>query len=145
MLFHGSWFLAPDRVLRPIIKAYLFASDGSSCIIPFMVDSGADRTVFSAEALDAIGIEWPEATDLQLEGVGGRARVVNVDLAIYLTREMGNMVRFNGPYLGFPEPNDLEISILGRDLLNNFAVILDRKKEVVLLVAPNHTYSIQEP
>jgi hypothetical protein len=91
MLFEGSWMLAPDRVLRPIVKAYLFSSEGNPCEIPLMLDTGADRTVLSASALAEIGFQD-----------------------------------------------------VGRDLLNNFAVILDRKKELVALLAPNHTYSIQE-
>jgi hypothetical protein len=36
------------------------------------------------------------------------------------------------------------MSILGRDVLNHFDLILSRRRNEVLLVAPNHQYRIEQ-
>jgi hypothetical protein len=34
------------------------------------------------------------------------------------------------------------VSILGRDVLDNFDVIVSRRRDEVLLLAPNHRYEV---
>lgn len=145
MRFDGHWSLGHDGILRPVLKGYALAANGSIKDIPFMVDTGADRTVFSAQSLDKLGKEWSIVPDFQLEGVGGFVEAVSVDEPICFIRESGVAVPFTGPFLGFTDPNALELSILGRDLLNHFTVIVDRPSELVVLLTKNHSYSIQEP
>lgn len=36
----------------------------------------------------------------------------------------------------------IDLSILGRDVLNNFDVIISRPRNEVLLLAPRHTYQV---
>jgi hypothetical protein len=109
--------------------------------VHFLVDVGADRTVFSAGVLRATGIQ-PAPAIQQLEGVGGRAESVVVDTGIRMTREDGTTIIVNGSFAAFPNPAALDMCVLGRDVTNLFAVIVDRPQDVVCLLAGNHRYTI---
>ena len=56
MLIPGAWLLGDDGVVRPTFRGELFCADRSWVRAPFLLDSGADRTVLSAEVLDALGL-----------------------------------------------------------------------------------------
>jgi hypothetical protein len=109
----------------------------------FLVDTGADRTVFSADALTALGIQPQEAG--KLGGVGGEVESVVVKTAIRMVRENGTTVLFNGHYAGFTQPEALDMSVLGRDISNLFGLIVDRPQDVACLVGHGHRYVIVSP
>jgi hypothetical protein len=46
---------------------------------------------------------------------------------------------------GFLDPAASDMDILGRDVLNNFDVILSYRRREVLLLAPNHAYQVLAP
>ena len=48
MLIAGEWQVGDDGVTRPIVRAHVLGADGHPVTDDFLVDSGADRTVFSA-------------------------------------------------------------------------------------------------
>ena len=55
MLIPGSWTLCPDGVTRPFIRVGIVKADGALHPEDFLVDSGADRTVFTATTLAYLG------------------------------------------------------------------------------------------
>ena len=55
MLIHGLWFLCDDGLVRPVLKGEVRRPAGDWCKLPFLVDTGADRTVFSADVLELFG------------------------------------------------------------------------------------------
>jgi hypothetical protein len=57
----------------------------------------------------------------------------------------GVTARVHGEYAAFTDPEVTDMSILGRDVLDNFDVILSRRREEVLLLAPNHQYRVVRP
>ena len=71
----GSWFLFHDGETRPILRAQLQTVDGTKITEQFLVDTGADRTVFSTSLFEQLRLpfEFPPS-DLQLHGVGGSAQ-----------------------------------------------------------------------
>jgi hypothetical protein len=77
MLLDGEWQTCPDGIIRPVIHGEVEASDGSWIKATFLVDSGADRTVLSADVLNALTLP-PVVTTDQLAGVGGHAASVVV-------------------------------------------------------------------
>jgi hypothetical protein len=141
MRIDGVWRLCDDKVVRPIFRGNAQAADGTWVPVSFLADSGADRTVFSAEALEALGLT-PMAAAEQLGGVGGKAFTVLVDTKIHLEREGGMMITLAGHFAAFTELSALDMSVLGRDITNLFALIVDRPQDVVSLVGPGHGYAI---
>jgi hypothetical protein len=45
-------------------------------------------------------------------------------------------------YASLTDPLAIGMSVLGRDVLNFFDVILSRQRNEVLLLAPNHRYQV---
>lgn len=63
MRIDGEWALFDDGVARPMISGEIQAADGSWVKFPFLVDTGADRTVLTAAALTQLGL--PPITSLR--------------------------------------------------------------------------------
>lgn len=145
MRFDGSWFLCPDGRLRPIVYGDVADGSGSRHRLPFLVDTEADGTVLSWAALTELQFDLPQESGSVLEGVGGRSESVTVDTPLWLKRETGAEVQFNGPFDASTGVDQFGVSVLGRDVLNHLTVIVDRQREIVCLLAGNHRYIIQEP
>jgi hypothetical protein len=143
MLISGAWLVCADGVIRPVIRGDIRSGDGSWVQTPFLVDTAADRTVFSASTLKALGLQ-PLATPHQLGGVGGVVTSVLVETQIQFPREDGVQVVFRGQYAALTEPEALDMSVLGRDITNLFAVITDRPRDFVCLLGQRHQYVIVE-
>jgi hypothetical protein len=54
-------------------------------------------------------------------------------------------VTVQGPFGAFTDPISSDISVLGRDVTNNFDVIYSFSQRQVTLLAPPHGYQIQSP
>jgi hypothetical protein len=47
----GEWLRCDDEVTRPTVRGYAYSGDDAAHHDDFLIDSGADRTVFSADLL----------------------------------------------------------------------------------------------
>jgi len=65
MRIDGEWLLCDDGIPRPVIRGEILASDGTWQRAEFLVDTGADRTVFSAPVLASLHLQ-PVATQARL-------------------------------------------------------------------------------
>ena len=143
MRIDGEWLLCDDGIVRPVIRGEILASDGTWQRAEFLVDTGADRTVFSAAVLAALRLQ-PVVTQARLGGVGGVADSVVVETQVRLTREEAGKVVFRGRYAAVTELEALDMSVLGRDITGLFAVILDGPGSVVCLLGQQHQYTINQ-
>lgn len=141
MRIDGRWLLCDDGVTRPIVRGELEAGEGLRHAVEFLVDIGADRTVLNAATVAEVGLTPLEAEEA-VSGLGGVAATVMVETIIHLPRETGNTVAFRGQFTAVTEAAALEINILGRDILDLFAVIVDRPGDVVCLLSQRHRYAI---
>jgi hypothetical protein len=144
MVIAGEWRLCDDGVTRPVLGGKVLAADGPFHAEFFLVDSCADRTVFSAALLHKLqfsrGQPDPAAT---LQGIGGQRAFVLVNTVVEFTKEDGGPVRVRGEYAAFTDPAATDLSILGRDVLNLFDIIVSKRRQEVLLVAGNHRYRVE--
>ena len=67
MLINGTWHVCDDGVIHPVMRGEIQASDGSWVKAPFLLDTGADRTVLSADILQALRFQ-SIVTESQLGG-----------------------------------------------------------------------------
>lgn len=141
MRIDGVWHLSADGMVRPLIRGEILAADGSWVNATFLVDTGADRTVFSADVLESLHLEPIETSD-RLSGAGGVVDSVVVQTQIRLTHDQSGKALFIGQFAGFKDVKNLDMSILGRDILNLFAVIVDRQGNTVCLLGQSHFYTI---
>lgn len=146
MRVEGHWIESDDGVVRPIIKGFVQLPKGDWYGVAFLLDAGADRTVFEARLLTLLApLVLPEDQALQLGGVGGQARCLAVQTRLAFERQDGIKVPINGPFNVFTDQASSDLSILGRDVTNNFDVIYSFRKNEVLLLYPPHGYVVQAP
>ena len=135
----GEWFRSEDGVTRPVVRAHVLDVDGEAQSDRSLIDSGADRTAFSADRLQRLRLtQHRPSPGVALLGIGGSTALVFVQSAIKLSRDDGAFVTVHGEFAAFTDPSATNLSILGRDGLDNFDVILSRRRNEVLLLAPNH-------
>jgi Aspartyl protease len=141
MLFSGSWWICNDGVVRPTLPVEVVARGNEAITVRFLIDTGADRTVLSADVLKRLNFEG-EAPEQNLRGVGGDVQCVTVPLTLRMQRENGHWVTFDGEFAAFTDPAALDMSVLGRDITNLFALIVDRPQDLVCMVTQRHGYTI---
>jgi hypothetical protein len=74
----GEWLLCDDGVRRPIIRGEILTGYGSWEPTEFLIDTGADRTVFTASLLAVLRLQ-ATVSQHRLGGVGGLADAVVVE------------------------------------------------------------------
>ena len=144
MRVNGKWLPCDDGVVRPLIGGLVHLADGREIEVAFLLDAGADRTVFSPDFYALLQpLEVAEAESMRLAGVGGQVNSITVETAISFRRDDGKMVTVRGSFAVFTEEQSADLSVLGRDVTNNFGVIYDYPKQTVALLAPPHFYEIK--
>jgi hypothetical protein len=139
MRINGEWFRCDDEVTRPVISALILGPDGQSYDEAFLIDTGSDRTVFRAalkDRLTLVTISTPP--EFRLTGIGGTSASVLVAARLEFTRDDGQTARVGGYYSVFTDPVATDMSILGRDVLDTFDLIVSRQRDEVLLLSQNH-------
>ena len=146
MRVNGKWLPCEDGVIRPTVQGTVRLADGRWLEVSFLLDAGADRTVFSARFLHRLQpLATADSEQLQLSGVGGAASSITVETAIGFIRDDGQLVTVRGSFGLFTEGESADLSVLGRDVTNNFSVIYDYPNLTVALLAPPHYYEIKRP
>jgi hypothetical protein len=144
MLIRGAWLPGDDGQIRPVITGDVFGDGGKKTPERFLVDSGADSTALSAAVLRHLALVGsPPPKGLSVLGIGGAQGFVVIQTVLEFPSESGTPARIRGQFLGFQDVTAVEMSILGRDVLDNFDVILSRQRGEVLLLAPNHFYRVE--
>jgi predicted aspartyl protease len=143
MRIDGRWLLCDDGFVRPVIRGEILANSGVWVSAEFLVDTGADCTVISALTLAALELP-PTAAQTRLGGVGGVADSLVVETQIRFSRETGSKVLFRGQYAAFSQVESLDMCVLGRDVTDLLAVVVDRPGDVVCLLGQRHRYTIEQ-
>jgi hypothetical protein len=139
----GEWLLCDDGITRPTVRAVVHGASGVFVTDDFLIDSGADRTVFSATLFSRLGLPTNQGpTDYALSGIGGVSGSVLASTVIEFTHSDGGPARVRGEFAAFTDPLATDICIPGRDVLDNFDLILSRRRDEIHLLAPNHQYQV---
>ena len=97
-------------------------------------------TAISAAILATLNLP-PRGGPRNVAGVGGAAAAVEVETFLRLFTDSGSAL-FRDQWVAFTELEALDMSVLGRDVMNLFAVIVDRPREVVCLISQGHDYDV---
>ena len=145
MRVNGEWLECDDGVIRPSMPGSVRIADGQMIEVTFLLDGGADRTVFSADLLALLQPLATSESEIHLAGVGGEAGSITVQTLIGFMRDNGQLVTVRGAFGVFTVSESSEMSVLGRDVTNNFDVIYSFPRREVFLLAPPHAYQIEHP
>src|SRR5262249_44913534 len=108
-----------------------------------LIDPGADSTVFSADFLRLLQLPpLPTPEGMRLQGVSGDCGFVVVQTIVFLPCDDGGEAKIKGQFAAFTDPAANDLSILGRDILDHFDLILGRNYGEVLLLTPPHHYRV---
>jgi predicted aspartyl protease len=141
MRIDGSWLVNADGLLRPVLYGEVRAADGSWVEAHFLVDTGADCTALNEDVLRRLNLPSVPLAG-QIRGVGGAAAAVRVETRIRFQAQDGTPMNLEGGIAAVTDPDTLELSVLGSDVLHLFAVIADRPQDVVCLLRAPHRYEI---
>lgn len=145
MVIEGSWELCDDGQTRPILRGSVRAADGALVAEDFLIDSGADRTVFSATLAARLQLPGqPLSPGSALCGVGGRTDAVLVSSSLHFLTDAGQPVRIHGEFASFTDPEATDLSILGRDVSDHFDLLLSRRKNQVVLLAGEQCFRVAQ-
>jgi hypothetical protein len=129
-----------------MIVAETLRGDGTWMREFFLVDSGADRTVFSAVFWTQLKLPIdPNPVGYNVVGISGTADSVLVTTELRFERTDGKPASVTGQFAAFTEAASSDYSILGRDVMNNFDLILSWPRQEVRFLAGNHSYQITSP
>ena len=143
MQVNGEWLLCDDGVIRPVVQGFVRLANGQWYEVPFLLDAGADRTVFSDDFLALLGpLAVSQAEPMKLTGIGGAADSITIETSLGFTRDDGKLITVRGMYGVFAENSGTDLAVLGRDVTNNFGVIYDYPNWTIALLAPPHYYQI---
>lgn len=146
MRVEGRWHDFGDGIFRPVVEARLQLPNGAWQNLVFLLDSGADRTILETRFFSWLAPRvLPDEQAPRLGGVGGQVESKLVQTRLAFIRSDSQQVLVNGPFSVFTQAESSDISILGRDVTDNFDVIYSLRKREVLLLAPPHDYVVQLP
>jgi hypothetical protein len=140
----GDWRTCDDGIVRPVLRSVLFDVHGQPLTEWFLIDTGADQTVLSGTVYFRLAIagRLPDS-DHRLMGIGGATDFVLITTEAELTREDGQVVRIRGELAAFTDAAATDFSVLGRDVLDHFDLVMSRRTDEISLLAGNHRYRIE--
>ena len=143
MRVEGRWHLFKDGVLRPVVEAVVQTLVGDWQEVRLLLDAGADRTVFDASFLALLSpFALPESRSQELGGIGGKVPSIFIQTRLAFTRDDGKRVTVQGPFGVFTDRASSDVSVLGRDVTNNFDVIYSYPQRQVMMLAAPHRYQV---
>ena len=143
MRIAGKWHLCDDGVVRPVLVIDVMGAGGFTMEERFLIDPGADRTVFSAVLLVCLGGATSSApSGVSLAGIGGTQSYVQVQATLSFRRFGGGIATVQATFAAFTDPTATDFSILGRDVMDHFDVILSRRRDEIFLLASPSRYEI---
>lgn len=139
----GEWRRFSDGVTRPVMEAEIRGGSGSAVTVRFLMDSGADCTALNASTLAKLGLPHQQPrSEVCIRGVAGEADYVTIQSVIEFKTDEGGVARVRGEFVGLTDPDASDLCVLGRDVTDNFDVILSRRRDEALLLAPTHQYQV---
>jgi len=85
----------------------------------------------------------PSFEQTLLSGIGGSVGSITVETVIGFRMDNQRVVTVRGTFGVFTEGESADLSVLGRDVSNNFSVIYDYPNQVITLLALPHSYEIK--
>lgn len=144
MQIDGLWQRDSEQpdIIRPVITAKLLVQ-GQELPITFLIDTGADSTVIGS-AFTSLLVDVQQESTKSLVGAGGQVNCFFASVRLELRDVSNRPIRFSIPCAILTDPSQANEHLLGRDILDYFALICDRETNRVTLLRAPHRYMIYE-
>lgn len=127
-------------MVRPVLTAKLLVQ-GQELPVVLLVDTGADRTVLGSAFVEILEGARQTTTETFFSA-GGQVDCFLAAVRFELLDASNRPIRFSTSCIVLTDPNQRNEHLLGRDILDYFAVICDREGNQVTLLRFPHRYSI---
>ena len=142
MIVEGR-YVSIDGIYRPFVIASVLSPSGVWIHVPFLVDTGADATFLDYSCIAYLGID---VSSLPLKddagGVAGTLAYYDFPAQLRLEGEPNEAKIFSGNIGILTVPGASDTPILGRDVLDHFAAVFDRRKDRILFIAEPDSYRV---
>lgn len=142
MLIEGEWYQTDDGAARPVLRGEVRNNNGGWTAVEFLIDTGADITVFSAATYSHLGYTDTNGSSI-IEGIGGQVLTTPLTATLRFHSVHGTEAEITGPYVAVKDHRSLDMSLLGRDVLDVFQLVVDRPGNLIFLLAKPHTYRVE--
>jgi hypothetical protein len=139
MRISGVWRVCDDRITRRTFWGEIMDAREEWLDVTFLADCGADRTVFSIDVFNALAFP-PIQGEQPLAGVGGTTDAVEFSSVLRMRRSDGQPVIFRARFAALAGSSTLDMSVLGRDITNLLALVIDRPSNTVCLLSRGEIY-----
>jgi hypothetical protein len=97
MVIAGEWRLEEDGITRPILEIDVIVTGGTIVHEPFLLDTGADCSVFTARLLTKLALSPAAVADgASLQGLGGESESVVVEASLVFRTIDGRAITVKG-------------------------------------------------
>lgn len=142
MVVNGR-YVSIGGIYRPFVIASVLSPSGMWIDVPFLVDSGADATFLDHSCINYLGIDISSlSVKDDAGGVAGPLSYYEFPTQLRLEGEAREAKTFSGNVGILIAPGVSDTPILGRDVLDCFAAIFDRRKGQILLIAEPDSYQV---
>ena len=143
MRVRGEWFACVDGTVRPTVIVEVRSASGTPISERFLIDTGADDTVFTWALFERLGLPHELPVGVSYVGVGGEQPCVLVRTMLTfrgVDREYGNIHARFAAFASSIAASDL--SVLSRDVLDQFHLLVSRSQNEILLLKGDHSYTV---
>ncbi|HLH23534.1 MAG TPA: hypothetical protein VK066_13515 [Chloroflexota bacterium] len=144
-----GYFEGPPGRRRPFVTARLeLATRGPVGEVEFLIDTGAESTILGP--VDALWLRIDTRllpTGPRTVGIGGRIATTRLEARLRLgDRPISTVLRLLAPRSRRQQQALLSLpSLLGRDVLRHFALVVEERTDRVLLLDPDEADALSLP
>ena len=142
MRINGTWHTCDDAELRPVVLGAMIAADGRWLSVPFWWTPAQTGRYFLQRHIGAWDSSAWTPLEIWAESVAWREPYA-LPRPFALCAKTAATRRFAVTFPASVEPEVLDMSVLGRDIMDMFAVIVDRRSDVVALLGTGHRYRME--
>ncbi len=136
--------LCADGFERPVIDGDLLLPDRQQVPVPFLLDTGADFTLLSHSVLSTLATYVRPREAPHVSSIAGNAPIVFLEVDLLLTTTEGRQLQFYGPVQALATPWNLELSVLGRDVIDHFDLAYSRTRHLLALLTAPHGITLTD-
>jgi Aspartyl protease len=141
MRIEGRWLPGTDGIERPVLDGYLTVPGGYQLALSLLIDTGADNTVLAPDIAQRLAsVTQPMPTSATAVGISGAMPMYALAVDLLLSTSSGQRARIHGPLPILLTPGSLDLSVIGRDVLDQFTLIYGRLQGVIFLLTPPDTF-----
>ena len=145
-----GYFRAAGITKRPYVNALVeFTGVRGVISVPFLIDTGADRSVLSPSVLARVGLaEDDQRRGATTRGIGGAVQTRSIDAVVTLGSVIVPMTLlvFEAEPGGESSTSAAALpSLLGQDVLSRFALVVDAHRDRVLLLEDSEAEALPLP